>query len=146
MKETKEDKILKIMSSEEETTFRNIATGRRFFKVGERVIDICEQEIERFRYEHAGLLTRLFKKSKFRNKQEKYMLESRVPSAIRSVAAYCLQNDEETFLQSYSAKDLAIKVKQYILEVVEEYHKKEKEKPKKGNNVIDIYTKNKKEA
>ena len=55
MKETKEKNILIIESDEEAKLFKSIATGRKFFKRGERVIDICEQEIIRYRYENSGI-------------------------------------------------------------------------------------------
>ena len=142
MKETKEERILELESRSESIEFRKIANGRRFFKVGERLIDICEQEIERFNYEHAGFFTRLFNKSKFRNKKEKYMLESRIPSAIRAVAAYILRNDEENDDINLDARELSMKVREYILRVVKEYDKQERESSK----VIDIKTKTKKEA
>ncbi len=50
MKKTKdivEKKLIEISSREDAAEVRQVATGRRFFKIGDRVIDICRQEIDR---------------------------------------------------------------------------------------------------
>lgn len=139
MKETKEDQIFKIENNEEASLFKSIATGRKFFKKGERVIDICDQEIERYKYEKSILLTKLFYKLKLKNRKEKYMLENRTSSVIRSTAAYCIRENEEDEIDSIMITN---EVKNYILKIVEEYYEKDKIETK----IIDIKTKSKKEV
>lgn len=113
--------------------------GRKFFKKGERVIDICNEEILRYKNEKSILLIRLLNKRKFNNKKEKYMLESRTSNIIRSIAAYSIRNNEEVEINSI---DVSKDVKEYIFNIVEEYY----EKNSKKNKVIDIKTKENKEV
>ena len=129
MKKTKEN-VFEIESLPESIEFRKIATGRRFFKVGQRVIDICQQEIDRYNYEHSSFLVKLFNRNKY--KKDKYLIESRIPCVIRAVAAYCIRRDEENDELELDAFVITKEVKKYILDVVKSY------KPPK---VIDIKTK-----
>ena len=129
MKKTEEN-IFEIESREESVEFKNIATGRRFFKVGQRVIDICQQEIDRYNYEHAGFFYRLLNKNKYKN--DRFLIESRVPSIIRSVASFCIRKDEENEELELNPYKLEKETKTYILSIVKAY------KPAK---IIDIKTK-----
>ena len=129
MKKTEEN-IFEIESKEEAAEFRKIATGRRFFKVGQRVIDICNEEIDRYKYEHAGFFFKLFNKNKYKN--DEFLLESRVPSIIRAVASFCIRADEENEELELNSCKIEKEVRKYILNVVKAY------KPAK---IIDIKTK-----
>ncbi len=124
IKELKEDgnidKILKFTSQEDAEEFRRVASGRKFCKKGERVQDICDEEIERYDYENnTGFFAKIFKHRKFKKNKEKLMLESRVPSIIRAIASEYIHSNEET---SIKRNELIEKVKSTILEEVKKYN------------------------
>lgn len=142
MKKTKdiiEKKIIEISSKEEAAEIRQVATGRRFFKIGDRVIDICRQEIDRYNYDNSNFLVKLLQKSKYENKKNKYRLETRIKCYIRAVAAQILR-DEENEGKEFDDMQLTSEVRNYLLETVKRYEKEHRSK------IIDIKTKEKKEA
>lgn len=144
MKDTKEKKILEIESMEEAKEWRKIASGRRFFKVGERMIDIVNQEIERYQYEHSSWIYRFWHRSKFGQKNQRYMLESRIPRTIRAMTAYCMQQTEENEEVVLESQKLIKKIRKELLSIVREYEKREHET--KNNRIIEIKRKVRKEA
>lgn len=118
MKKTKE--IIKFLSKEDAEEFKQVASGRKFCKKGERLIDICDEEMKRYEYENSSnIFVRIFKARKYRKNKGKLMLESRVSSSIRAVVANYVDNQEEP-LDRY---ELINKVRTDILESVSEYEK-----------------------
>lgn len=126
MKKTKEvkeesaiEKILQFTSREDAEEFRRVASGRKFCKKGERVQDICDEEIERYEYENnTGFFRKIFKHHKFKKNKEKLMIESRIPSVIRAIAIEYLNSNEEVTIKR---NELIEKVKSTILEAVKQY-------------------------
>lgn len=137
MEETKE--VFKIISKQDATEFREIANGRKFFKIGESITDICEQEVDRHNYENANIFVKIFKAKKY--KKNKYMIENRISSCIRAIAAKYIRESNK---EEYNVSELTLEVKQVISKKVEEYEEIEKKKKENENNVIDM--KIKKEA
>ena len=122
MKKTKEieENKLQFTSIEDAQEFKSIANGRKFCKKGERLQDICLQEIERKNYQNShNIFVKIFKHGKFKKSTEKLMLEKRTSSVIRAVARECIQNNEEIDINN-----LIIQVKEKILENVDRYLKK----------------------
>jgi hypothetical protein len=124
MKKTKEiqeniiEETLKFTSREDAEEFKSIAKGRKFCKKGERLQDICMQEIERSNYKKSrNIFVKIFKHSKF--KSEKLLLEKRTSSIIRTVAKECINNSEEEI----DINKLVKQVKEIILENAEKYLK-----------------------
>lgn len=131
MKKTKENKnekisnsdILIIESFQEAKEFKRIATGRKFCKQGERMQDICDEELNKYYLENSDnifikILNYLDKKSN----KKKLLLENRETSIIRAIAFSAIIDDENTNLEA-----LIKKVRACILEKVEEYEKSKKE-------------------
>lgn len=138
MKETKENNLIEISSKEDEKIFRQIGNGRKFFKIGERVVDICKQEIDRYKYENSNIFIRLFKLSNSKKAKEKYMLETKINSEIRSVAAYYIRKiEKEDSSTILNPLNISINVKRIILDAVNHYESNLKDK----DNVININTK-----
>ena len=76
MKKTKEieieenpvEKILKFESLEDAKEFEYVASGRKFCKRGERILDICEDELENYICrDSANIILKLY----LHNKQDK---------------------------------------------------------------------------
>ena len=135
MKKTKEiekediiDNILKFTSPEDAEEFRKIASGRKFCKKGERIQDICDEELERYEYENfSGIFTKLFKHRKFKKNKQKLMLENRVSSVIRAIVVDYINNwQEKNNEEIINKNELVLKVKNTILEKVAEYQKEKK--------------------
>ena len=126
MKKTKEvkeesaiEKILQFTSREDAEEFRRVASGRKFCKKGERVQDICDEELERYEYENnTSLFKKIFKHHKFKKNKERLMLESRIPSIIRAIALEYINSSEE---KPIKRNELIEKVKSTILEAVSKY-------------------------
>ena len=117
-KENIEEKNIQFISIEDAEEFRSIARGRKFCKKGERLQDICMQEIERSNYKKSrNIFVKIFKHSKF--KSEKLLLEKRTSSIIRTVAKECINNSEEEI----DINKLVKQVKEIILENTEKYLK-----------------------
>jgi len=111
------DKILQITSLQEAEEFRRIATGRKFCKIGERICDICNEEIERYNYENCrNIFVKFFKRKKFN--KEKFMIENRNSSIIRALASQYIRNLNN---ENINTEELVLNVKQYILDKVNEY-------------------------
>ena len=131
MKKTKEseknltiDNILKFTSLEDAEEFRRIASGRKFCKKGERIQDICDEELERYEYEKlSGFFTKIFMHRKFKQKKKKLMLENRVSSVTRAVAVKSINDLLESDVETINRNELVTKVKNTILKKVEEYQK-----------------------
>ncbi len=118
IKEYIEEKNIQFISIEDAEEFRSIARGRKFCKKGERLQDICMQEIERSNYKKSrNIFVKIFKHSKF--KSEKLLLEKRTSSIIRTVARECINNSEEEI----DINKLVKQVKEIILENTEKYLK-----------------------
>ncbi len=123
MEETNENKeviVFEITSKEDAIQFKNIASGRKFCKKGNRLTDICENEIEKYEYKKLGLFTRIFKHRKFKKKQENLLLEDRISSNIRNIAIKFINDG------IVNKEELVNKVKETILEKVTQYSTKNK--------------------
>ena len=136
MKKTKEikseensvEKILKFESIEDAEAFEYVAKGRKFCKKGERIQDICEDELENCICRNSGnIILKIYLRHKLKKRKGK--LESRITSVIRNLALEIL--DEED-CENLSEKELAKKVKEIILEEVEKYKKQYESKGKSG--------------
>ncbi len=121
MKETEEIKenILEFYSKEDAKEFETLAKGRKFCKRGQRIKDICKEEIARKDYNKLGLLSKIFHKKEFKRKKE-FLLENRLTSNVRVIAMYLLNQDE-----NINVEQLEEKTKEFILKKVEEYKAKE---------------------
>ena len=121
IKENIEEKNIQFISIEDAEEFRSIARGRKFCKKGEKIQDICIQEIERNNYQNShNIFVKIFKHGKFKKSTDKLLLEKRTSSVIRGVARECIKNSEEEI----DINDLVKQVKDIILENVEKYLKK----------------------
>lgn len=123
MEETNENKeviVFEITSKEDAIQFKSIASGRKFCKKGNRLTDICENEIEKYEYKKLGLFTRIFKHRKFKKKQENLLLEDRISSNIRNIAIKFINDG------IVNKEELVNKVKETILEKVTQYSTKNK--------------------
>ena len=125
MKKTKEieieeksvEKILKFESLEDAKEFEYVASGRKFCKRGERIQDICEDELENYICRNsANIILKLYLHHKL--KKNKTKLESRITSVIRALAVELLNEDDDV-----SEDELAKKVKETILEQIDRYKK-----------------------
>ena len=123
MKKTKEieieenpvEKILKFESLEDAKEFEYVASGRKFCKRGERILDICEDELENYICrDSANIILKLYLHHKL--KKNKTKLESRITSVIRALAVELLNKDDDV-----SEDELTKKVKETILGQVEKY-------------------------
>lgn len=118
MKQTKEN-ILQIKSVQEAEEFKRIAKGRKFCKIGERICDICKEEIERYNYEKCkNIFIKIFKHKKYT--KQKMMIENRTSSIIRAIAA---DNIRKTENEPIDIDELIESVKKVILNEVEEYNR-----------------------
>ena len=82
MKKTKD--VLNFISKEDALEFKRMATGRRFCKKGERIIDICLEELKRYEYENSrNLFMKIFKPRCIKKNKEKLMIENRMSSNKR---------------------------------------------------------------
>src|SRR5574344_1021794 len=106
------------LSIEDANEFKRIATGRKFCKKGERIIDICTEEIKRYKYNNSrNIFVKIFKYQKFQ-KCNVGIIETRLSSNIRAMTQVCI-NDMDNDCINIEA--LANKVKQTILEKVAIY-------------------------
>ena len=131
MKTTKEiekkeniiNKVLNFTSPQDAEEFKKIASGRKFCKKGERLQDICNEEIEKFEYKNfSGIFAKIFRHHKFKKNREKLMLESRVSNVIRTIAVeYINEIYEEK--GTINREELVLKVKKTILDRTIEYSK-----------------------
>lgn len=120
IKENIEEKNIQFISIEDAEEFKSIAKGRKFCKKGEKIQDICLQEIERNNYQKShNIFVKIFKHNKFKKNADKLLLEKRTSSVIRAIARECVQNSEEADLNN-----LIEQVKEILLENVERYLKK----------------------
>ena len=120
MKETEEineKDILIIISKSDAEEFKALANGRKFCKRGERISDICSEELERTEYKKLGIFSRIFHKKKFKDK-DLLLLENRLTSNVRTVAKYLLSKEENA---SISEKELEKQTKKFIIDRVNEY-------------------------
>ena len=126
MKKTKdikieEKEILEIISKEDALEFRRIATGRKFCKKGEMIIDICLEELKRYEYENSkNPFIKIFKQRKIKKSREKLLIENRECSNIRAIARTCIENQE------LEIEELITNVKKIILDCVEKYENENK--------------------
>lgn len=114
--EINENDILVIISKYDAKEFEILANGRKFCKRGERICDICKEEIERREYKKLGLISRLFHKKKFKNKE--MLLENRLTSNVRAIAKYLLEKEENANIDE---EELEKQTKKFILDKVHEY-------------------------
>lgn len=132
MKKTKElekeeniiEKILQFESLEDAKKIEEVASGRKFCKKGERLQDICNEELENYicKTSH-NIILKIYLRRKLKKDKEKLLLESRVTAIIRGVAIETL-NSEEYF----SEEELVKKVKDTILNQIKKYKEELKEK------------------
>lgn len=141
MKKTKEiekdeniiEQILKFDSLDDAEKFAEVARGRKFCKKGERVQDICNEELENYICKKSSsLILKIYLHYKKKKNKERLLLESRVTSVIRAVAIDFINNEEELI-----EEDLVKKVKNTILEQVKKYKEKVKLKEKTENNAVN---------
>lgn len=118
--EKPEDKILiEFTSREDAMEFKKIASGRKFCKKGERLVDICEEEIARYEYENSkSIFVKIFKRHKFNKNKEKLMIENRICSNIRAIASECIRKDES---EQIDVNKIVCDVKKIILDEIEKY-------------------------
>lgn len=126
MKKTKEieneensmDKILKFDSLEDSRKFEEYAKGRKFCKVGERLQDICNDELENQICKNSK---NIFLKIHLHNKlkRNRDLLENRLSRVTRNVAVKVINNQNKEDIE-----DLPFKVKETILFHVEKYKEK----------------------
>lgn len=120
MEETKEvykKELLTIISDEDANEFKSLASGRKFCKKGERVIDICNDEVKRYKSKNANIFLKLINMHK--NNRNKYLIENRLSSNVRAIAADCIRNNEDCI----NEEELASEVKKIILQTISEYKK-----------------------
>jgi hypothetical protein len=127
-----EDNIYKIEfdSLEEAEEYRRVARGREFCKIGCRIQDILEEEIENFKYENEkSIWNRIFKYREVRKRKKlalkMNLIEDRRTSNIRKLLYSVLRSDEsyKTILDS---NKVLKKAKKELLEQVREYKNKNK--------------------
>lgn len=127
MKKTKEIKeeneILKINSLKEAEEFKSLANGRKFCKRGQRLVDICEEEVSKYEFKRdAGFFARIFKSHKLK-KREKYLaLECRNSSIVRAFAIDYI-NKCQTEEKTVELEETIKFVKNEIITRVEEFEK-----------------------
>lgn len=128
MKKTKEiekeensiEKILKFESLEDAEKFAEVASGRKFCKKGERIQDICNEEIENYVCKTSGnIIFKLYWRHKIKKNREKLLLESRVTSCIRAVVMQFIDDEDDNL----NVEKLTIKVKNAILDEIQKYKK-----------------------
>ena len=118
-KHTEAKNILEFISKEDAMEFKNIASGRKFCKKGERIIDICEQEIDRFNYQQSSnIFVKIFKHKKFYKNKGRMLIENRTNSLIRAVVQHFIKQQEN---EQVDRDKLIIDVKKFILDKVKEY-------------------------
>lgn len=117
MQDTKE--VLEFVSSSDANEFKQMANGRKFCRVGERLSDICSDEIERYDYENSkNIFVKVFKGKKFKNSKNKFLIENRLNSNVRAVAATCVRNVED---EELNEEKVVNNVKEQILNAVNKY-------------------------
>ena len=122
MEESKEieenyiDKLLTFDSKSEAEDLSKIAKGRRFCKIGERLSDIYDQEIEKYKYENSkNIFLKIFKSRRFKQNNKKLLIENRPTSTIRGITAYIIKESK-----NFLTKEKVIKeVKKVILDKVD---------------------------
>ena len=128
MKKTKEiekeensiEKILKFESLEDAEKFAEVASGRKFCKKGERIQDICNEEIENYVCKTSGnIIFKLYWRHKIKKNRERLLLESRLTSCIRAVVMQFIDDEDDNL----NVEKLTIKVKNAILDEVKKYKK-----------------------
>lgn len=133
MKKTKEiekedniiEEILKFESLEDAEKFAEVAGGRKFCKKGERIQDICDEEVENYICKNSrNIVLKIYLHYKSKKNREKLLLESRITSVIRAIVIELINSDEDI------EEDLALKVKEIILEQVKKYKKQLENKEK----------------
>lgn len=126
MKKTKEikeenpiEKILEFESQEDAEKFEELANGRKFCKRGERIQDICEDELENYTCRNNGnIILKLYLHRKL--KKNKLKLECRFTRVIRAVTLNVLNEENE---KNITEMELTKKVKETILKQVKKYEK-----------------------
>lgn len=111
-------KILNFESLEDAEKFAEVAGGRKFCKRGERVQDICSEEIENYVCKTSGnIILKLYLRHKLKKNREKLLLESRITSVIRAVIIQFIDDEDENL----NEEKLTQKVKNVILDEVKKY-------------------------
>lgn len=128
MKKTKEievkenliERILQFESVEDAEKIAEVASGRKFCKKGERLKDICNEEIENYicKTSH-NIILKIYLRRKLKKNRDKLLLESRTTAIIRAVVIETL-NNEGTLIE----EELEEKVKEIILGEVKKYKQK----------------------
>lgn len=138
MKKTKESNILielgKDLSDEDITELKKIANGRKFCKIGERLIDICTDEIERYNYDNTdSIIIKIFKANKFNNKKNKYILENKINSTIRAIASDEVRKFGDDDDEEIEINEILKEVKDDMHQIIE-YNNE-------SSNIINMQTK-----
>ena len=111
-------KILNFESLEDAEKFAEVAGGRKFCKRGERVQDICSEEIENYVCKTSGnIILKLYLRHKLKKNREKLFLESRITSVIRAVVIQFIDDEDDNL----NEEKLTQKVKNVILDEVKKY-------------------------
>ena len=114
------EKILKFDSMEDAYEIERVALGRKFCKKGERLQDICFEEIENYVCKNSkNIILKLYLHYKNKKDKNKFLLESRTTSIIRKVAKEILNNVKD--IQSIEETYIIEQVKNIIIEQVKEY-------------------------
>lgn len=129
MKKTKEiekeenpiEKILKFESVEDAEEFEAFASGRKFCKKGERLQDICYEELENYICKNSGnLILKIYYHHKLKKNKKRLLLEKRTINVIRLIAINTL-NEENN--ENITEEELVKKVREYILTQTAKYKK-----------------------
>ena len=115
-------------SLDEAEEYKRVARGREFCKIGCRIQDILEEEIENFKYENEkSVWNRIFKYREVRKRlklaRKMNLIEDRKTSNIRKVLYSVLRSDEK-YKSSLDANKVLRKAKRELLEQVREYKNK----------------------
>ncbi len=119
------NEILKFDSIEDAYEIERVAIGRKFCKKGERLQDICIEEIEsNICKKSKNIILKLYLHYKNKKDKNRFLLESRTTSTIRKVAQEVLKNTEN--IESVEESDIIKEVRNIILDKVKEYKKSKK--------------------
>ena len=110
--------------------YRRIARGREFRKVGTRLIDIVDQEVDLFLYDlDKNLFRKMFKYKEVKRRKKlikkSYYLEDRKTSNLRSLAYSYLR---EVDISLFDRKMILKTIREEILDQAKDYELKNKKK------------------
>lgn len=117
-------------SLDEAEEYKRVARGREFCKIGCRIQDILEEEIENFKYENEkNIWNRIFKYREVRKRlklaRKMNLIEDRRTSNIRKLL-YSVLRSAEDYKTMLDSNKVLKKAKRELLEQVREYKIKKK--------------------